>query len=472
MVPSRNDATDSVLGFLYQGQYALLLLWDAGDDDAVSVETEDDVVLEGNTVTLNQLKHSRGTPPDLRITNAGFWKTLRIWSDHIRTQVHAVGAETSPGSSGTRYCFVTVGRVSSNDTLALICEGTARDAGTDSAVAEALTQEAERVQSARAAARADGTPEPHADRAGGCAAFLSLSAQDRVRLVGRITILDRQFRITDVADRVAHRLRSSVRREHREAVTERLIAWWDRQVALALMSRRPRRINKVELTGAIQDFIAETRWTTLPDDFSWRSPEDRELAEERGGNIERQVQLVRGGNSRVERALLARWRARAQRSKWTEYDVSIAPDLQQFDERLKEAWAERHGPLRDDCVGLGDDEVCQRGLAMLEWAHIEVPQQVPPPRPEWNRPFYAQGMLQQFAEELEVGWHPDYRALLASDEPDAAPESGSDTSAEQVPGRAHARGAHAEPRSRRTRTTSSNRSGPGRKNSPAQGESP
>ena len=100
-----------------------------------------------------------------------------------------------------------------------------------------------------------------------------------------MTILDGHFRITDVADHVANRLKNHVHRDHRAAVTERLISWWDRQVALALMSRRPRRIAKAELTGAVHHFISEQRATTLPDDFSWRRPQDEDLSAERGGTL-------------------------------------------------------------------------------------------------------------------------------------------------------------------------------------------
>lgn len=464
MTPNKYDATDSVLGFLYQGQYALLLLWSAGEDDAVSVETQDDVVLEGTDVTLHQLKHSQGTPPDLRITNAGVWRTLRIWVDHLRAEDRSAPEVLSEGR-GTRFCFVTVAAVAIDDPLSLVREGATRTPNSDSVVVAALTAEAERVEAARAAARASGDPEPHGDRARGCATFLALPPQSRALLVRRMTILDGQIRITDVADRVAGLLKDYVRKEHRNSVTDRLISWWDRQVALALMSKRPRRIAKAELTGAIHDFISEQRSTTLPDLFSLRRPDDEDLTAERGGNIERQIKWVRGGDSRVVLALVARWRARAQRRAWTEYDVSITSDLNEFDDRLREAWAERHGPLRDDCIGLPEDEVCSRGLGLLEWAFFTAPQQVPPPRPEWNRPFYAQGMLQQFADDLEVGWHPEYLSLLASDSEELRAE------AARADGPRHSvRSARGPEKTVRPNSGSSGRTGRGRKKSTNSGD--
>jgi hypothetical protein len=66
---NEHNADDAALGFLYQGQYALMLLWREADDDAVIyLETLDDVVLVTNGGTLlEQLKHSlKAKPPSLR----------------------------------------------------------------------------------------------------------------------------------------------------------------------------------------------------------------------------------------------------------------------------------------------------------------------------------------------------------------------------------------------------------------------
>jgi hypothetical protein len=331
-------------------------------------------------------------------------------------------------------------------------------------VVAALTTEAERVVAARTAAKAKRARLPHAERAAACAAFLNLGEAERRTLVERLTVLPRHFRITDVTEKVVARLRNYVTAPQRRAVAERVIEWWDRQVALALMGQRPRRIAKAELTSAIQNRIAEHRDTTLPDDFSFRRPTPAELEPERGGNIERQIELVRGGASRVDRALIARWQARGQRGLWIERDVSVVPDLNDFDERLKSTWAGRHGPMCTDCQGLGEDETAVEGRKLLDWAHHDAPREIPPPRPEWDRPFYAQGMLQQFADELEVGWHPGYWKRLGGSngssvgtEPesvtrDAAPSQRSAGAApsESPPSLKGRRGAGSRPRPKRT----------------------
>lgn len=421
-MPGHNDATASYLGYVFQGQYALLALWDAEDDDAaVSVETADDVELQGNDPRLAQLKHSTGSPAALTIANVGFWKTIRIWAAHLRGDPTAHATNTS--TDRTKYLFVTVATLSSGDVLNSLLHGATRSDASLDTVMRALETEAARIGEERAVAAAAGEARPHTERAAGCEAFLALSDAERQRLVARIEILPDTFSITDVVGEVERRLKraGSVRATIRRSVAERLIERWDRQVTLALMGRRNRAIRRSELLGIIEDLIREYGTTALPNDYGARQPDAAEYAAAEGSILERQVHLVDGGPARVQRAVRDRWRARNQRRRWTDDDTSLAPLLKAYDDLLKQEWGDRHGPMCDDCRGLDDDERTRRGLMVLDWAYSEAPADVPPPRPDWSDAFYVRGMLQQFADDLEVGWHPDYLERLGATPPVSAP---------------------------------------------------
>lgn len=288
-------------------------------------------------------------------------------------------------------------------------------AGLDAAVA-AMVTEATRVIDARAAAAAAGNTLPHVDRAAGCEAWLALNDAQRRRLVGRAEIVAGSFRIDDVQQQMEYRLQraGSVRAAIRRSVAERIIERWDRQVALALMGQRTREMRRSELHAMVEDLIREHGTTTLTNDYGARVPEDDEFAAAEGSLLERQIDLVDGGPRRVQRAVRDRWRARNQRRRWTDDDASLVVDLKTYDDLLKEAWGDQHGPMCDDCRGLEDGEHRRHGLAVLDWAHDGAPISVRPPRPGWSDGFYVRGMLQQFADELEVGWHPDYLAKLGA----------------------------------------------------------
>lgn len=405
-MPHRNDATDAYVGYLHQGRYALVALIESRDANAVSVETDDDVVLEGRETTLSQLKHSLGVPPNLTLSNVGLWKTLKIWSER------EFDAAASGLPNTTRYCFVTVADLAQGHVLEGAATDALRSAATNQAIAEALATEAQRVADERAAHHSTPSAAPHSERAGGCASFLRLTPERRLDLVRRMTVLPRSFRIVDIEARIAASFEGLARASVRPRLAERLVEWWDGQVARALTAQRDRRITKEEVAAKANDLLVEYRDESLPDHYSALSPTPEEVAAGRATNIARQIELVRGGGSRIDRAVLARWRARGQRERWLSEDVSLADILEQFDDRLKEAWAERHGPMCDDSADLPESDRCAHGLRLLDWAYSRAPSEVPPPRREWQSGYYTHGMLQQFADDLHVGWHPDFRARL------------------------------------------------------------
>ena len=126
------------------------------------------------------------------------------------------------------------------------------------ALVDALTTEAQRVGRVRHRAAASGRSLPHAERAPGCAAFLALPTADREHLVDRLTVLPGSFRLSDVEGQVIARvLRGYVRSTALGHVAVRLVGWWEREVALALLGRRPRRITRDELSGAVSDLVTE-----------------------------------------------------------------------------------------------------------------------------------------------------------------------------------------------------------------------
>ncbi|MFY0528563.1 ABC-three component system protein [Archangium gephyra] len=392
---SQFDAGDSYLGYVYQGLYALMVLLEAHDDAAsVCIESGDDVRLTTTAnVALHQLKHSLDSPSALSIKNDGFWKAIRNWSARVN-------------DPSVQFYFVTSARVVENDRLEVLAD----PKGDRSKLVDALLNEAQRVHNSRVEAASKNIKLPYGERAEGCEAFINLSLPARVELTRRITLHPRIGSIVDIPDRVIERLRNFIRQEHRRQVAERLIEWWDRQVALALLGKRAREMHKGELVSRLQELAAEHLESTLPNDFSMRKP--GKLEEERGGNWERQITLVNGGDSRIGRALVAKWRAREQRNRWMLHDVSLATLLKEYDDRLEEYWGDRHGPMCNDCAGGSEELACTEGLKLLDWSHLNAPNEVPPVRPEWREPFYVQGSYQQLADELRVGWHPDYERRL------------------------------------------------------------
>jgi hypothetical protein len=361
-----NQAGDSYVGYTYQADYALVFLLDCDDSDGVSVETLDDIEIHGSGPTAIQVKHSLKTKqPNLTISNVGLWKTLRIWCSQYRA------------FNSCRLILVTMRGVNTADSLALLTA-----IGQDRTQIESdLVAEAKRVVRENEEDKlAKKTPRRHATRIAGCREFLSLSDVARKELLGRIEVRPDTFNAKDITAEVAKRLDPVTKRSKRSSLYERVIEWWHRQVNLSLLQKRPRTIWKDELLSKIDELTIGLDDENLVDDFSRVLPTDADLRTAHGVNLEKQIRLVDGGDGRVKRATLARWRALSQRDRWLNDSLATVTLLQDFDTRLIEEWRALYEPMCEDLVadGANEDEIRKAGRSLLDWSHRDAPDQLPP----------------------------------------------------------------------------------------------
>jgi hypothetical protein len=402
-VTNPHSADAAFLGYYFQGMYALVKLLDAEDNDQISIETEDDVYLEGKTKKLHQLKHSMEKKGNLSEKNDGLWKTIRIWSAKVKEQDF---------DETTYFIFVTpLGLDPSSPLLKLSVEESHRKE-----VVDTLIIEAKRVKEAREEAEKNKEKQiPFSTRWPGCESFLSLSPEQQESLVSKITILPNNFNIKDINNEVEERIKKIVPPKIRNLLVERLIEWWDRRIVLGLINETEREVKKIELTRQIFSIITELSEGHLPDDFSERD-EEAVVEEELGGIMEAQIELVKGGNSRKKRAAIARWQARNQRDKWITDDLINGIELNKLDKRLVKSWKDLFEPIQEDFFGEGEDVLCKKGCYLLDWSHHKAHLEIAPIKVGWQHPFLVQGSFQQLAEEMEVGWHPDFQNRLATEE--------------------------------------------------------
>jgi len=397
MPDSRFEATDSSLGFYYQSSYSLILLTRSDDDGAVSVETTDDVLLNsGGTPSLHQLKHSMGTPPKLTVKNDGLWNTIGNWlslRDWPRYE----------------FVFVTCAELSSESNLCGLAS-TSRE-GIDAAL-RSLENEAESVLNPLKKEGHKKSPE-HRVRKSACVRFLAISPEERKQFVSKLTLITSSFNAGEIPEQISRHALGMYPVSLRNNLAERLIEWWDRRVARSLLKLSPRQITKLELLEQLSHLHAELREPYLPADFHTKIPDS--LDSELGGFMERQIEIVDGGQQRLERAARDRWRARNQRERWLADELAFAEELSDFNDRLIEAWRDKHGPMCDDKARADNDEQKAAGRDMLDWSHegaalsgIEIREGV-------GFPFFIRGSLQQLSEELLVGWHPKFEEILDID---------------------------------------------------------
>lgn len=322
-----HSAADTALGFYFQTTFALLAaLRLKTDEAAVCVEGLDDVQLQiGGGQLLVQLKHSMGTPAALTIKSAPLWRTLRAW----------INVLPKLSLSEARFQLVTVATLAADSPLHCLLED---DAPRDSLL-EALVDEAERVVTERSDALVSGTnPKdlPHKDRFAGCETLLALDGSTRKMLLDRISIQPGTDNIAGVQESIREELTlfpSSQRKE----LASRLLGWWDLEMVGTLCKQREAFISREEVQQAISEFAAAIKHDILTPEFEGiPHPEDYQPH----GMLAKQIDLVKGSPHDLRLAIREEWRAREQRSKWTNDRLGMATVITQYDLVLEEAWSE------------------------------------------------------------------------------------------------------------------------------------
>lgn len=398
-----HSAVSAALGFYYQSLYGLLSIVRASQDDAaVCLERLDDVeIVTNGQPLLSQLKHSLSKKPAaVSLSSVALWKTLKAWIDVL----------PSVSLGDTRFQLVTVAPLAPGSPLEVLLD----DVSPRSKLLILLREEAQRVtQEHQAGKKAKKQPLPHAERVSSCAAFLALDDTTREKLLSQITIQPAASNINELPNDIAKELKHFAP-ERRKDITQKLMEWWDLQVVYSFCDKRHRAISMLEVQQKLMEIAGELERDELLADFQFVTPPDDHTPP---SMISRQIQLVGGAQSEIQAAEREEWRARSQRHKWLRERVDMAVRIQTYDTLLIEAWGDKHHMMVETHAAATEDTKRASGLEIFRWSYGQAHTQIPPFARNWDTTYYVRGSYQVLAVEQEVGWHPDYRTLLAKKKP-------------------------------------------------------
>lgn len=123
-----------------------------------------------------------------------------------------------------------------------------------------------------------------------------------------------------------------------------------------------------------------------------------------------QLKLIQVGDRRIKYAISDFYRASSQRSKWIR-DLSILiTDLEEYDGKLHREWGEVFGIMEEELVDERDKGMLSKkgrefyGMIMKLNFHI---------RTHCTEEFITRGSYHMLANQLRLGWHLHYEALLS-----------------------------------------------------------
>ena len=381
------DASASAIGYLYQLRYALLAGLREFSTDAswsVSVEVVDDVeIVAAGESRRWQLKH-RADGKRLTDSSADLWKTLRIWSEAIK--------DGSLDPSRTRLLLLTTSTVPAGSAAYHLQAGSDRD----------VTKARELLESAA-------TKSASKSNKSSIEAFRSLKDSQREALLDAVTVLGDGPMIEDVHRELLLICRYAVGKMAAESLLNRLEGWFFQRCIETMRTPAALPISGSEIDEKLSELRSQFREYNLPiDEDIAEMTATREEYSDR--TFIRQLELIEIGNRRIELAVRDYLRASTQRSRWSRENLLLPGEIGAYERRLREEWEAHFAAMQDE---LGEEAAEETKIAMAKkiygWVDTEFRENI---RPECHEPFICKGSFHILADELRVGWHPEFEARL------------------------------------------------------------
>lgn len=397
------DASPPALGYLHQCRCALLLALQRDDspEHSISIEKLDDIsVHEPNgasiaVVELHQHKLHITRQGNLGDRSIDIWKTLRVWAESVvakRIDLNRV-----------QLCLVTTSQASDQNSIHWLRP----------------TSHSRNSETARLRLEQAGATSTNSIVTVAYNALMQLDEEHRKKLFASISLLDSGLDATAVRGAMARCIWSACIEKHRASFLDSLEGWWINQVVLHLCQPNPTPIPIYLVQQRVYDIGASLRRESLPDNLLNAPIPSGAITATSETTFIRQLSLLGLSPARIQMALEDHYRAFAQRSKWAKEQLLGFDEEVSYESRLVVGWKERFLIMAEGASAVCDDPtLAHHGSKLYEWVVTEAPSKSQLWfRPDFQSEYMTKGSYHMLADQLRVGWHPQYESKLASSPP-------------------------------------------------------
>ena len=380
-----HQASEQMLGYLYQVRYALALLLENDNSDCqISIEKFDDVAFSKDDIPIQliQLKHHIQHQGNLADASTDMWRTIKVWLDAI--------SETPDILDGTNFLIITTATAPIDSAAFLLKKDSNRNP--DTAYQKLKTVCFSSVNQAH---------QRYYD------AFREAGEDTVKQLIRQIYIIDCASNIIDVEKDILKHIRYSCIPKHQKMIYERLEGWWFKKAIDALCCDTPVFVNQNQVRSFIVSVSQEYADDNLPidildiDDLQ----EDNFSANEK--IFHEQLKLICLSNHRMQLALRDYYRAFRQRASWVRNDLLYVNELGQYEQRLIDEWEHAFAAMEEtlsETNNATEEEKAKEGRQLfsdIEKRDIRI-------RPKCQEAFIMRGSYHILANQLKIGWHVDF----------------------------------------------------------------
>lgn len=389
IIMSNHQASEQMIGYLYQVRYALALLLDNDNPDfQISIEKFDDVAFsqDGEPRVLMQLKHHVQKCGSLTDASTDLWRTLKVWIDMVSKSPDILNE--------TKFLIITTAIAPDDTASCYLKNDNNRDVDCAFEKLKAISERSENKEHKKF-----------------YYAFSKTDEKTIKKLLAQMYIIDKASNIIDVEKIFRKQIRYSCIPKYENQVCERIEGWWYKKAIIALCSDDPIFVTQSQVRSLIVSISQEYSDENLPIDiFDIGDFQESDLGADEKIFYE-QLKLISIGNRRMQMALRDYYRAFKQRANWIRNDLLYINELDKYEERLIDEWEHSFATMEDnlaDSTGVTEDEKIKEGRRLfsdIEKRDIRI-------RPKCQEAFVMRGSYHILANQLKVGWHKDFYERL------------------------------------------------------------
>lgn len=387
---ANHDASNQALGYLYQVQCALLFLLSSEDSDVkICIEKFDDISFHKDLDITEQLQlkyHSKNG--NITNTSIDLWRTLNVWIDEINKNPLLI--ET------TKFYIITTNSIAPDSVIEKI-----KHNNHDKNIYSELKQIAE-----------SGLQKSDTDsqRYKYYSSFCQLKEEQARKLIESMIIIPDFYLPSKIDDKILSKMRIFTTKKTENIVFEELLGWWCKKIIACLENPMPTFISFEELRMKINSIISDLRNDTLPVDVTEKEIEAIKPGSDTN-NMINQLNLIAANEKIINNALKNYYKAYAQRSKWIKEILIYSEELDNYDKKLNDEWEFQFAAEIDNIdEDSSDDEKIKTGKELYK---ILMNKDIPI-RPNLNDISISRGSYNGLANELKIGWHPNFKEILAN----------------------------------------------------------
>lgn len=386
-------AREPSLGYFYQIRYGLYLLLSNRElnNPTLRIENLDDIEIQTvDGVNVFQTKLKMKSKANLTNASVDFWKTIRVWSEHIQN------GRINPDES--IFSLVTTESVAEGSFLFAL-RGKVK---TDKEI-EKIIDEMDKVA----------TSSTNATLIEAFTAYLKLSIDQKKSMVNNICIVDAACDVDKITKKIRAELAFSSPPDKIDAFLEVLEGWWF-QISIKHLIGEIDGIEFQSLQRRVSDIRDSFSLDNLPNEFIEQLEiSDQEAKNSKDKTYLKQLELVsiEIASNTAKRAISDFRRAFEQRSKWLRLELLSPGEQIEYDQRLYDHWKNLFDILQDECLDAELDKLKEIGKSFYlnQFAKRCPPIRI---REKFTEDYLVRGSYQMLADDKRIGWHPNYKEIL------------------------------------------------------------